>query len=125
MAAQGEVLIGVSSPPYAYVFSQRKAPVESAIPSEGAAWDMEASALVWRGGTVTEEKQLALEALMNFSASREVSEIAAEGLYIPARIDVDVRPGAGTRESMIDMAAEQSALERDAVLREWRKRFEK
>ena len=125
MAAQGEILIGLSSPPYAYVFSERKAPVAYAIPLEGAAWDMEASALVWRGGAVSQEKQQALEALMDFSASREVSEVAAEGLYIPARIDVDAKPGAGTRGSMIDMAAEQSALERDAVLREWRKRFEK
>ena len=125
MAAQGEVLIGLSSPAFAHFFKSRKAPIAFSIPSEGAAWDMEASALVLRGKDIPEEKQKALEALMDFAASREVSEIAAEGMYIPARTDVDTLPDAGPRESMIDMNAEQSALERDAVLREWRKRFEK
>jgi len=125
MAAQGEVLIGLSSPAFAHFFTGRKAPVQYAIPSEGAAWDMEASALVRQAGSIPEEKQKALAALMDFAASREVSEIAAESMYIPARTDVDSRAEAGSRDTMIDMRAEQSALERDAILQEWRKRFEK
>ena len=125
LVADGEVPVGVSSPPFAKDYADMGAPLRFVFPDEGSAWDMEASALVRQIEPLSEEERRAAERLMDFASSREAAEIAAEELYIPARLDVEALPQAGDREKMMPMDAEHSARERETILNRWHTMFGK
>ena len=123
MVAQGEYPLGVSSPPFGKFFSDHNAPLSYVFPPEGTAWDLEASALIRHGEPLPKEKLEAAKKLLDFASSHEAAHIAATGLYIPARLDVNAHPQAGDRNRLIPMDAERAAFEREAILSHWRKLF--
>lgn len=119
MAAMGEVPIGLASAACAQPYITRKAPLKLIIPSEGTGWDLEASALV-RGGKNRE----AAQKLLDFCTSKEVAQVAVEKAYIPARADAMTEETQKARNAFLPSEPLKAAAMRQAVLDEWRSRFE-
>lgn len=117
MAAQGEILIGISSDAFASPFIKRGAPLLLVNPSDGVAWEMEASAIL--KGTKNLE---AAKKIIDFSTSAEAAAIAVENMYIPARKivgDDKVRK----LDGMISMNFANAAAQRSRVIEKWRTTF--
>lgn len=117
MAAQGEILIGISSDAFASSFTKRRAPLLLVNPTDGVAWDMEASAILKGAKNLESAKKI-----MDFSTSEAAAEIAAESLYIPAR----KASGSGKARSldgMIPMNFPNAAAKRSEVIEKWRNTF--
>lgn len=119
MAAQGEILIGISSGVCAKPFIARKAPLSVVIPTDGVGWDMESAAML-----KSSQKKEAARKLMDFATSEEAARIAASNDYIPGRLEFSTDEGKTTQEQFIDIDFAKSAAERDSVLTEWRVQFE-
>lgn len=121
MAASGEVAMGIS---FAFRGAKEKtagAPVEVIVPSDGAGWDMEASAIV--AGTDAPE---AAQTLIDWTVSKKASEMYNVGYAVVAYPGVakpveNYPPEAVER--MIDNDFEWAANNRDAILAEWQKRY--
>lgn len=120
MAAQGEILIGLSSRALASGLIRRKAPLVIIEPSEGISWDVEASALP-RGSRRPEAARLFLD----FMTSDEVANIAAVFTGIAARAEFSTEEGARTAACFQPMNFQEAAVRKKAILEEWRRRFEK
>ncbi|MDL2314228.1 extracellular solute-binding protein [Desulfovibrio sp. OttesenSCG-928-C14] len=117
MAAQGEILVGISSDAFASPYVKRGAPLLLVNPSDGVAWDMEASAILKGAKNLESAKKV-----IDFSTSEAAAAIAVENLYIPARKvtgDNKVR----SLKGMIPMNFKDAAARRSRVLEEWRSVF--
>lgn len=121
MAAQGEVLVGLSSRALARVFTRRKAPLNIIEPAEGIAWDVEASAL-----PAGARRPDAARLFLDFITSDDVAKIAAAFTGIAARPEFSTEEGART-EALFQqpMNFQEAAARKEEILREWRCRFEK
>ncbi|UQZ88952.1 putative 2-aminoethylphosphonate ABC transporter substrate-binding protein [Deltaproteobacteria bacterium Smac51] len=124
MAARGETALGLSSPAFAGSLVKKGAPLELITPADGVGWDLEASAIIKKDRKDAASLQAA-QALMDFSASEEAARLAAEAGYIPARKSFENNEFQKMTESFISMDFEKNFLQRDEILEQWRRLFEK
>ena len=120
-AAQGEYVAGIS---FEYRGAQEKtkgAPIEVIIPSDGAGWDMEASAII--AGT---DKLEAAQRLLDFSVSREANELYNQSYAVVAMDgvsrDIPNYPS-NAEELMIENDFNWAANNRERILAEWQSRY--
>lgn len=114
MVAQGEIPIGLSSNAFTKPYRNPKIPLRVVEPDEGVGWDAEGSALV--AGT---KKEQAAKAFLDFCASEEVAQIAADFSGIAARPDFSTDEGRETMSHMIPMDFKNAALRKKAILEKW------
>lgn len=119
MAAQGEILIGISSDAFASPFVKRRAPLLLVNPADGVAWDMEASAILKGAKNLEEAKKI-----IDFSTSEAAAAVAVENLYIPAR-KVEGDSKVRSLEGMISMNFSDAASRRSEIIEKWRAEFDK
>lgn len=117
MAAQGEILIGISSDAFVSSFVKRKAPLLLVNPSDGVAWDMEASAILKGSKNLDAAKKI-----IDFSTSEEAAAIAVSNMYIPAR-KVAGNDKVRSLDGMLPMNFDNAAAQRSAVIEKWRATF--
>lgn len=121
-AASGEVAIGISFAFRGARLKAQGAPLAIVIPSEGIGWDIEATAIV--KGT---KKLEAAKELVDWSITKEANQLYNEKfavvamphmakpvLYFPENIDA----------AMIRNDFEWAAMQRAAILTEWRQRYD-
>ncbi|MFF7709661.1 putative 2-aminoethylphosphonate ABC transporter substrate-binding protein [Pseudomonas sp. NPDC007930] len=122
LAASGEFPIGISFEYPAVQLKRKGAPLAIVLPQEGLGWEIEATAII--KGT---EHLAAAKKLADFSASRQAMD-----LY-KANFAVLARPGIAERFDELPADYEQrlvkndfdwASSQRDAVLAEWRKRYD-
>ena len=119
MAAQGEVIIGISASAHATSLLQRRAPLEIVYPSEGLGWDTEAFAIV--KGT---PKLEAAKKLMDWGTSVEAAQLGADYSGMPARKEFMTDEGKILYEKLTPSDLKWSSRNRDAILKEWQSRYE-
>jgi iron(III) transport system substrate-binding protein len=121
-AAAGEYLIGISFAYPGVVMLNQGAPVQIILPTEGIGWDMEATAIM--KGTPHLE---AAKAVADFSASAEANALYNAYYQVLARKDVSATVPENYPANEGDMLIKQdfywSAENREAILREWQKRY--
>lgn len=122
-AAAGEIPIGVS---FAYRGAKSKndgAPLDIIIPSEGVGWDMEASAIV--KGT---KKLDAAKKLIDFTVSKEANQKLYNEVYAVVAYKGVAKPvenyPTDAQDKMIDNDFLWAAANREAILKEWQKRYD-
>lgn len=122
LAAAGEFPIGISFEYPAVQLKRKGAPLDIVLPKEGLGWELEATAIVKGTQHLEAAKKLA-----DFSASTE-----AMNLY-KANFAVLAQPGIAERIEELPADYEQRLIKndfnwasenRDAVLAEWRKRYD-
>jgi iron(III) transport system substrate-binding protein len=120
-AAQGEYVLGIS---FEYRGAQEKtkgAPIDVIIPSDGAGWDMEASAII--AGT---DKLEAAQRLLDFSVSQAANELYNQSYAVVAMPGVSrsiPNYPADAEALMIENDFSWSALNRERILEEWQARY--
>lgn len=119
MAATGETPIGVSVDAYIATYVRKKAPVRAVFPKEGAGWDIVVAALV-----KNRPKTGLVKPLMDYAASRDAAQVGLDFDYLPVRSENDSERAADIRGRLMPMDLPRAAAERDAILKEWRRRFE-
>ena len=121
-AAKGERLAGLGFDMRGAKEKSNGAPLELVLPVEGAGWDMEASSLV--KGT----KNMAVaKKVMDWVASKPANELYSKYYAIVADPDVKNLPTnypADAESKMAKVDLEKMAGDREAVLKEWSKRYE-
>ena len=121
-AGAGEIPIGIS---FAYRGAKVKAqgaPVEIVIPSEGAGWDMEATAIIKGSKNLDAAKKLA-----DFSVSKNANvmynSVYAVVAYPGVAQPVEYYP-ANIGDHMIDNDFAFAASNRERILAEWQTRYD-
>jgi iron(III) transport system substrate-binding protein len=121
-AAKGERLAGLGFDMRGAKEKTAGAPIDVILPSEGAGWDMEASSII--KGT----KNLAVaKKVMDWVASKPANELFSKYYALVAHNEVKNLPpnypvDADVKMAKIDL--EKMANDRDAILKEWSKRYE-
>jgi iron(III) transport system substrate-binding protein len=123
MAASGEFPIGISMDYAGVVLRNAGAPIQVIIPTEGAGWDIEATAIV--KGTKNPE---AAKRLADWAASKKANELYLRFFAIAAFPGVKPQfsndptdAGAGLSPK-VDLI--WAARQRDAILAEWSRRYQ-
>lgn len=119
MAAQGEVVIGISASALAEKLLQKRAPLEVIYPSEGLGWDTEANAII-KG---TDQLQAA-KLLMDWGTSEAAAKLGADYSGLPSRKEFMTEQGAVVFEKLAPNDLKWAAENRDAILKEWQSRYE-
>ncbi|GJL84037.1 MAG: putative 2-aminoethylphosphonate ABC transporter substrate-binding protein [marine bacterium B5-7] len=121
-AGAGEAPIGVS---FAYRGAKVKAkgaPVEIIIPSEGAGWDMEATAIIKGTKNLDAAKKLA-DFAVSKQANTMYNTVYAVVAYPGVAQPVEFYPE-NIGDKMINNDFEFSANNRDRILKEWQRRYD-
>lgn len=118
MAAQGEVVIGISASALAEKLLQRRAPLAVVFPQEGLGWDTEANAIV--KGT---DQLVAAQALMDWGTSEAAAKLGADYSGLPARSEFMTEQGKAIYEKLAPNDLKWAAQNRDAILKEWQSRY--
>ena len=123
MAAQGEIPIGISFGYPAFKLKAGGAPLEVVYPKEGLGWEMEASAIV--KGT---EKISSAQKFINWSVSKAANEAYAHNFSIMAYQGIE-NTNIDFPKHLPQMLVKNdfywAAKNRERILAEWSKRFEK
>lgn len=122
MAAAGEYPIGISFDYRVATEKSKGAPVDLILPCEGLGWDMEASAII--KGTKNME---AAKTLLDWSVSRKAMEMYNQGYAVVAMPGVAKQVEhlpADLESKLIDNNFEWAAINREAILAEWTKRYD-
>lgn len=122
-AATGEFPIGISYELAGATMKQQNAPIEVLLMQEGGGWDMDTIAIL--KGTARLE---AARRLMDFAASRKANEIYARFISQVAIEGVGAAiPNypEGVAQSMIRNDLEWAAENRDRIIAEWTRRYER
>jgi iron(III) transport system substrate-binding protein len=121
-AAKGERLAGLGFDMRGAKEKTNGAPIDIILPSEGAGWDMEASSII--KGT----KNLAVaKKVMDWVASKPANELFSKYYALVAHNDVKNLPQNYPVDAEVKMAKidlEKMANDREAILKEWTKRYE-
>ncbi|TCP15551.1 iron(III) transport system substrate-binding protein [Crenobacter luteus] len=122
MAAAGEYPIGISFEYRGAQLKEKGAPIDLVFPKEGLGWDLEATAIV--KGT----KQLAAaQRLADFAASRPAMELYEKNYAVLAMPGV-AKPNpllpANYEKQLVKNDFTWAARHRDAILKEWSRRYE-
>lgn len=121
-AAAGEYLVGISFAYPGVELKNQGAPVEVILPKEGIGWDMEATSIM-KGTAHVKEAQ----ALADFAATADANALYNEYYQVLARTDVKAKTPenypAGEEKLMIKNDFYWAAANREAILKEWQKRY--
>ena len=123
MAAQGEIPIGVSFGYPAFKLKAEGAPLEVVYPTEGLGWEMEASAIV--KGT---KKLSSAQKFINWSVSKAANEAYAHNFSMVAYKGIENTTmdfPKNLPQMLIKNDFYWAAEQRERILAEWSKRFEK
>jgi iron(III) transport system substrate-binding protein len=121
-AAKGERMIGIALDMRGAVEKTKGAPIDVVLPSEGAGWEMEATAIV--KGT---KNMAAAQKLVDWSVSKKANEIYGKYYAIVAMPGINAAPPnypAGAEKAMIKNDLGWMAKERERILAEWTKRYD-
>lgn len=116
MAAQGEILIALTSEAFVKPFMRFKIPVTSIEPESGIAWDAEGCAMP-RGTPHPENAKRFLD----FCASKEVGDVAATFSGISAIDQYSTKAGQKIAERFIALDFRRAADERQRMIERWQK----
>lgn len=121
-AAAGEYLIGISFAYPGVKLMNEGAPVQVILPKDGIGWDMEATGIL--KGTAHEKEA---QALADFAAGAEANALYNESYQVLARKDVAAKVPenypADEGKLMIKNDFYWAAEHREAILKEWQKRY--
>jgi iron(III) transport system substrate-binding protein len=121
-AAAGEAAIGIS---FAFRGAKSKAegaPIEIIVPSEGAGWDMEATAIV-KGTDQLDAAKILVDWTITEKANREYN-VGYAVLAIPGIAKPVPHYPENIEKSMIENDFEWAATNRERILAEWQKRYD-
>ena len=121
-AAKGERLAGLGFDMRGAKEKSNGAPLELVLPIEGAGWDMEASSLVKGSKNLAVAKKV-----MDWVASKPANELYSKYYAIVAHPEVKNLPAnypADAEAKMAKVDLEKMAVDREATLKEWSKRYE-
>ncbi len=121
-AATGERLMGIGFDMRGAVEKTKGAPIDLILPSEGAGWEMEATAIV--KGTKNMD---AAQKLVDWTVTRKANELYGKYYAIVAMPGVNAAPPnypAGADQAMVKNDLGWMAKERDRILAEWTKRYD-
>ena len=119
MAAQGEVVIGISSPAFTQEFLELNAPIKVIIPSEGSGWEIDALALIKN----SPQKDSAKEIIDFLMTSDNIAQLGSNFSGITARPEFKKAIGKESEGKMIDNDLKWAAKNRTRILKEWKTRF--
>jgi iron(III) transport system substrate-binding protein len=121
-AARGERLIGIGFDMRGASEKSKGAPIDLILPSEGAGWEMEATAIV--KGTRNMD---AAQKLVDWTVSRKANELYGKYYAIVAMPGINAAPPnypAGAEQAMVKNDLGWMAKERERILAEWTKRYD-
>jgi iron(III) transport system substrate-binding protein len=121
-AAKGERVLGLGFDMRGAREKTNGAPLDLVLPVEGAGWDMEASAIM--KGT---QKLAVAKKVMDWVASKPANELYSKYYAIVAHPEVTNLPPnypANPEARMAKIDIEKMAVDREATLKEWSKRYE-
>jgi iron(III) transport system substrate-binding protein len=121
-AAKGERIAGISLDTRAAKEKSNGAPIEVVLPAEGVGWDVEAFGIVKGSKKAELAKKVA-----DWAASKPANELYAKWYPIVADPDVKLFPPnypADAESKMVKIDFAKMAEEREAVLKEWSRRYE-
>jgi iron(III) transport system substrate-binding protein len=121
-AAKGERMIGIGFDMRGAKEKTQGAPIDLVLPKEGAGWEMEATALV--RGTKNLE---AAQKLIDWTVSKTANELYGKYYAIVAHPEVKAAPPnypANAEAMMVKNDLDWMAREREAILKEWTKRYD-
>ena len=121
-AARGERLIGIGYDMRGATEKTKGAPIDLILPSEGAGWEMEATAIV--KGTKNME---AAQKLVDWTITKKANELYGKYYAIVAMPGINAAPPnypAGAEKAMVKNDLAWMAKERDRILAEWTKRYD-
>ena len=121
-AAAGEYTVGVSWPYRGALLKSKGAPIDIIVPSEGIGWEMQAAAIM----TGTDNLEDA-QTFLDWTISDEILEFYSETASVVARPELNKsRPffPDAVLTAMIDNDFAAMALKKDAIVAEWRSRYE-
>ncbi len=121
-AAKGERVLGLGYDMRGVKEKASGAPLDLVLPSEGAGWDMEASAIVKGSKNVAVAKKV-----QDWVASVPANQLYAKFVAVVANPEVNSLPKeypANPEGRLAKVDLEKMAVDREAVLKEWSKRYE-
>jgi iron(III) transport system substrate-binding protein len=121
-AAKGERLAGLGFDMRGAKEKTNGAPLELVLPVEGAGWDMEASSLIKGSKNLAVAKKV-----MDWVASKPANELFSKYYALVAHQEVKNLPQnypADAEAKMAKIDLEKMAVDREAILKEWTKRYE-
>lgn len=119
MAAQGEVIIGMSSSAFAQDLIKRRAPIALVYPTEGLGWDIEAAAIVKNTKNLDAAKKM-----MDWTASNLIGEIGHDFSGLTARADYASEESKEIYPKLIPNDLKWAAENRELILKNWQNRYE-
>lgn len=121
-AAAGEYLVGISFAYPGVTLLNEGAPIDVILPSDGIGWEMEATGIM-KGTPHMKEAQI----LADFAASAEANAMYNASYQVLARKDVAAKAPenypANEEQLLIKNDFYWAAEHRDAILKEWQKRY--
>ena len=121
-AATGERLMGIGFDMRGAVEKTKGAPIDLILPSEGAGWEMEATAIV--KGTKNMD---AAQKLVDWTVTKKANELYGKYYAIVAMPGINAAPPnypAGADQAMVKNDLGWMAKERERILAEWTKRYD-
>lgn len=121
-AAAGEYVVGISWPYRGALLKEQGAPIDIIVPSEGIGWEMQATAIMAGTENVEDAK-----AFLDWAISDEVMQFYANTASVVARPELNKpRPffPDAVLTAMIDNDFAAMAAKKDAIVTEWRSRYE-
>ena len=121
-AARGERLIGIGFDMRGATEKTKGAPIDLILPSEGAGWEMEATAIV--KGTKNMD---AAQKLVDWTITKKANELYGKYYAIVAMPGINAAPPnypAGAEKAMVKNDLAWMAKQRDRILAEWTKRYD-
>lgn len=121
-AATGERLMGIGFDMRGATEKTKGAPIDLILPSEGAGWEMEATAIV--KGTKNMD---AAQKLVDWTVSKKANELYGKYYAIVAMPGINAAPPnypAGADQAMVKNDLGWMAKERERILAEWTKRYD-
>ncbi len=121
-AATGERLMGIGFDMRGATEKTKGAPIDLILPSEGAGWEMEATAIV--KGTKNMD---AAQKLVDWTITKKANELYGKYYAIVAMPGINAAPPnypAGADQAMVKNDLGWMAKERDRILAEWTKRYD-
>jgi iron(III) transport system substrate-binding protein len=121
-AATGERLVGIGFDMRGATEKTKGAPIDLILPSEGAGWEMEATAIV--KGTKNLD---AAQKLVDWTVSKKANELYGKYYAIVAMPGINAAPPnypAGAEKAMVKNDLAWMAKERERILAEWTKRYD-
>jgi iron(III) transport system substrate-binding protein len=121
-AAKGERVIGLGFDMRAAREKSNGAPIEIVLPAEGVGWEMEASSIVKGTSKLAHAKKV-----MDWVASKGANELYSKYYALVAHPEVKNLPPnypTDAEAKMAKMDLQKMANDREAILKEWSKRYE-